>query len=844
MISYLPRLRGRSPRAARRVGAGPQGECLLQEPPTPDPSPPRSAWGEGNLAASALAALVIYAVCFLILAWPWLSGAVTIPWDAKAQFRPELQFLARSFHQGQSPFWTPNVFAGWPQIADPQSLIFSPLHVLLAAFDPAPSFRAADAVIFAALFLGGLGVILFFRDRGWHVGGALVAALAFAFGGAAASRIQHIGEVLSLSYLPLALWLLARALERASWRYGLLAGTLGGLIAAGRDQVALLSLYLLAGMVVAHWVGRDARVRLRSSAKPLVAAGVTGVVVAAVPVLLTLLLAEISNRPGFDYVSAGRGSLHPADLLTLAFADLYGAADPAVPFWGPPSFAWGPTDLFLAQNMGQLYLGAMPLVVIVGLGLACGLLWARDIRFFTIASVVAILYGLGWYTPEFRVFYELVPGVTLYRRPADAAFLIGALLAVLGGYLVHCWLSRTVKPASRAQWAIGLATTGAILAAALGAAVHADKLAVAVKPILTGLAFAAVALVVLMFARRLQRWPLAAAALVAVFMAGDLAWNNAPNESTGLPPSVYDALRVDTKNETIALIKARLAEHAAPDRRDRVELIGIAYPWPNISLIHDFDHVFGHNPLRLETFAAATGVGDTVATPDQRTFSALYPSYRSPFADLFGLRLIATGVPVERIDPSLKPGDLTLVARTPDAYVYENPRALPRVFLVTAWRLVDFAELIRDGWPEVDPRRLVLLEQEPELPRHLPLPVRQGGRGLQTGEPSGTASIISYGTTEVAVETDSPSAALLVLTDVWHPWWRAEVDGAAVEILKADVLFRAIAVPAGRHTVRFTFHPFAGAFDELMQKLGFADDEQNYRSEEKSRNAMSGALML
>src|SRR5690242_3738054 len=269
--------------------------CRAQEPPTPDPSPPRFAWGEGNPAASALAVYVIYAVCFFILAWPWLSGAVTIPWDAKAQIRPELQFLARSLHEGQSPFWTPNVFAGWPQIADPQSLIFSPLHLLLAAFDPAPSFRAADAVVFAALFLGGLGVILFFRDRGWHAGGALVAALAFAFGGAAASRIQHIGEVLSLAYMPLAMWLLMRALERASWRYGLLAGVLGGLIAAGRDQVALLSLYLLAGMVIAYWAGANARARLRASVKPLAAAAVAGILVAAVPILLTLLLAESSN---------------------------------------------------------------------------------------------------------------------------------------------------------------------------------------------------------------------------------------------------------------------------------------------------------------------------------------------------------------------------------------------------------------------------------------------------------------------------------------------------------------------------------------------------------------------
>ena len=94
---------------------------------------------------------VFYVAAFAILSWPWLSGTVTIPWDAKAQFQPELQFLASSLALGESPFWTPNVFAGWPQIADPQSLILSPLHFALAALDATPSFREADFVTFAYL---------------------------------------------------------------------------------------------------------------------------------------------------------------------------------------------------------------------------------------------------------------------------------------------------------------------------------------------------------------------------------------------------------------------------------------------------------------------------------------------------------------------------------------------------------------------------------------------------------------------------------------------------------------------------------------------------------------------
>src|SRR6267378_7206525 len=129
------------------------------------------------------ATVAAFTAAFLLLAWPWLSGAVTIPWDAKAQFQPEVQFLASSLARGEQPFWTPNLFAGWPQIADPQSLIFSPLHFALAAFDPTPSFRAVDFVTFAYLFAGGLGLMLFFRDRGWHPVGAAVAALIFAFGG-------------------------------------------------------------------------------------------------------------------------------------------------------------------------------------------------------------------------------------------------------------------------------------------------------------------------------------------------------------------------------------------------------------------------------------------------------------------------------------------------------------------------------------------------------------------------------------------------------------------------------------------------------------------------------------
>ena len=345
---------------------------------------------------------------------------------------------------------------------------------------------------------------------------------------------------------------------------------------------------------------------------------------------------------------------------------------------------------------------------------------------------------------------------------------------------------------------------------AVGLAIRVGTLQSAVLPILLGIGFIAAAIGALILARRVAaHGALAAAAVLAIFTVADLGWNNAPNESTGLKPSQYEALRPDTTDETVTLLKARLKAAAAPDRRDRVELIGVAYHWPNIGLIHDFDHLFGHNPLRLMNFERATAAPDTVAGADQRQFPPLMSSYRSTLEDLFGVRFIAIGVPIEQIDKTLKPGDLDFVARTKDAYVYENPRALPRVLLATQWQKADFDAMLRDGdWPDVDPRRTVLLEQAPA--------------DAPNGTPEGTVRIASYRNTEIEIEADAPGGGFVVLNDVWHPWWRASVDGKAADILKANVLFRAVVVPPGKHIVRFSFHPFAGAFAELKDLVSAA----------------------
>ena len=212
-------------------------------------------------SAETWATLAIVTVFWAALNWAWLSGALTIPWDAKAHFQPQLQFLASSFAKGQSPFWNPHVFAGHPQIADPQSLIFSPPHLLAALLFPRPGPLVGDATVLAALLAGALSLVMLFKDRDWAPAGAVTAALVFAFGAAASWRIQHVGQVMSLSYFAITLWLMSRSLGRGSARYGLLAGFFAGLMILGRDQVALIGCYTLAGLVLAAWLQSGAIAR-------------------------------------------------------------------------------------------------------------------------------------------------------------------------------------------------------------------------------------------------------------------------------------------------------------------------------------------------------------------------------------------------------------------------------------------------------------------------------------------------------------------------------------------------------------------------------------------------------
>src|SRR5690606_7374186 len=195
-----------------------------------------------------------------------------------------------------------------------------------------------------------------------------------------------------------------------------------------------------------------------------------------------------------------------------------------------------------------------------------------------------------------------------------------------------------------------LATVAVLLVAAAGVAVffgwRLDKLARLQQPMAIAVGIFIVAGVLITWARaRLALQPVMAGLVLAGFTAADLGLNNGNNGSSALPPALFEALDTATSHETITWLKAHVRTDAT--YRDRVELVGIGFHWPNASLPHRLENTVGNNPVRLRLYTRATGVEDHAALMDQRHFAPLMPSYRTPLADLLGLRYIAAGAPIE-----------------------------------------------------------------------------------------------------------------------------------------------------------------------------------------------------
>jgi hypothetical protein len=202
---------------------------------------------------------------------------------------------------------------------------------------------------------------------------------------------------------------------------------------------------------------------------------------------------------------------------------------------------------------------------------------------------------------------------------------------------------------------------------------------------------------------------------------------------------------------------------------------------PNAGLLYGIDYMQEIDALARQPYTDFVNFADQLDLPRQlQLLRALNVKYLVAFQPL-----TAEG--------------LTLIRSFPQyfSWLYRLDRAVPRVYVVNKVYVETFTASIlrRLARDDFDPRTEVILDQTPSI---------QPQRALQV-----SAKIARYENARVTIRASLDAAGILVLADSFYPGWNAYVDGKREGILRANLFFRAVALPAGEHTVEFRYEPMS-----------------------------------
>ena len=340
---------------------------------------------------------------------------------------PWRRFAPDGLARGDAPLWNPSSRFGQPCVANPQSAVFYPPHLLFPLV-PAATFVSLNILLHLVIAAGGTYALCRRLDLG--AGGALVAAATYAFGSYMTVNLEFMSVMEVLAWAPATLFAAHRAADPGRTLAGrcrdvaLLALIVALQILPGNPQPVTYTLLLAGGLVVARGLGEGRPRELPSVVVVLVVGVVLAAALCAIQLLPTWELVPHSSRaagvdPGLDIAS-----MHPRHLLSAVLPFVHGR----------PGGDMGPSGVFEFW-LGSFHVGWPALLLAVCAFLPVGtavlprwaLLWAGA------ALVLGFVLAFGRHTPVYPFLLDTVPGFDLLRWPAKALQLVATALAILAG---------------------------------------------------------------------------------------------------------------------------------------------------------------------------------------------------------------------------------------------------------------------------------------------------------------------------------------------------------------------------------------------------------------------------
>jgi hypothetical protein len=734
-----------------------------------------------------------------------------------------LGYVARAFYAqaltelGTFPRWAPLILGGTPflEALSAGDSLYPPSALLLLLLEP---YRALGWKLVLHVALAGFFMFGWMRTIGGSRAAALLAGTGYMLAPFFVSLVHpgHDGKMFVTALAPLLFWAVERHFVAPALRtFAATALVIALITYTTHFQMA----YFLFGATGTYAIFRSIQLwRETRAGEPgsgpsamrpaatrfslFLAASLVGVGIAGVQFFPAAdYVTESSRRVQTTREAAGESSvewssswsLHPEEAMSLVIPEFVGANVGAAP-WAQDTY-WGRNVFKHNSEYVGLILLLLAAVSFVG-GARPALRW-----FLTGLGTVALLFALGANTPVWRLFYEVVPGVRLFRAPSQVIFLFGFAMATLAGLGLDRILRANEDGDARSWTAILRVLFGGTgILALLVLLVSSGALTSA----WTGLVYRDVAPAKLQALSTLTPFLIRGAgiALVLGALVSGLTWafKSGYLAPAGLLAGLVILVAVDEMRVDGPFIQVMDFEAwAAPDAHVQSILqreAGNPEPYRLLSLVqrgqdvqpslHGIELAAGHHPNDLNRYRELIGmVGsglpqNLLATNIRRLLNVryiLWPDYDPAFGPA------PEGPVVSRLQ--FQSGDVYTTLLADDG--------LPRARLVGSAIVKSDEEAVPYMLsPAFDP------EMEAVLAEPSPVP-------LADGPVNGEVTWLERTPNLLRLSVTSEQPALLVVADNWYPAWQATVNDEPTSILRAYHTLRAVPVPAGASTVEMVY---------------------------------------
>lgn len=710
----------------------------------------------------------VFILTTLIFFWDILMSNAFFWEDFVEYVFPVQTFAAVEFANGSIPFWNPYSFLGMPFLADLQVGFFYPLNRLLGLFVSNNSLPvlAIESIIILHFLIAQICSYYFARHFRISSYGSIITAISYSFSMLLVCHVIHPMMVYHLAWLPLILLFFIKGVERSKISFSLISGLLLGMtLLSGHPQTTLYIMLLIG--IVFLWL---AIALIKSKAVNgaldwinLVLSGLLpvliGIAIFSIQYLPSRELAEQSQRSEFTYEQSVEGSLAFKNVYAAVVPDIFGKVvgdrdDPSTYY----NRVGGNVQTHFYWETA-FYFGIVAFI----LGFV-GIFRTYKSRYgalFIFIAVFGFLFALGRDGAVFNLLYNL-PFFGTFRNPARMMFYTILAFSVLAGFgfdaiwreLKEKSILWTLLAVSAFPLLIALFTATGTLPEILGAPSETVKDISASGGV--ALLFIGLVLAVSFAMHKgiLKPVPSGIVLILVAFIDLYIAGSGF-NLSKQNPGEVYD-INPDTKSLFIPKSENDLFRVNTRAYKP----VSFMSMQRNQGMIDRIMMLEGYNPLVLQKAA--------IYTPDEK----------SSF-DLSNVRY--------QVSIDMEKGSW--------AYAKRNTE-LPRAWMVYSAIIKDKSELIDFLRKEpVDYRSTVVLTEEPAI--------KLSGQSPDTS--SYEVVCKSYQSNEIVYEVRTSEPGILCLSEIWYPDWKAYVDGTPAEILEAYYSFRAIGVPAGKHTVTMRY---------------------------------------